>query len=68
MAGALADRVRGRTQIVAVTVNADNEELEEIIAFLKPDILQLHGAETPERVLNIKAVFGLPVMKAFSCA
>lgn len=66
MAGALADRVRGRTQIVAVTVNADNEELEEIIAFLKPDILQLHGAETPERVLNIKAVFGLPVMKAFS--
>lgn len=65
-AGALADRVRGRAKIVAVTVNADNEELEEIIAFLKPDILQLHGAENPERVLNIKAVFGLPVMKAFS--
>ncbi|MCY1665356.1 phosphoribosylanthranilate isomerase [Rhizobium sp. SL86] len=65
-AGALADRVRGRAKIVAVTVNADNEELEEIISFLKPDILQLHGAENPERVLNIKAVFGLPVMKAFS--
>ncbi|MFD1747231.1 phosphoribosylanthranilate isomerase [Rhizobium helianthi] len=65
-AGALADRVRGRAKIVAVTVDVDNEELEEIISFLKPDILQLHGHETAERVLNIKAVFGLPVMKAFS--
>lgn len=66
LAGTLADLVRGKAKIVAVTVDADNEELEEIIAFLKPDILQLHGSETAERVLNIKAVFGLPVMKAFS--
>ncbi len=65
-AGELADRVRGKTKIVAVTVDADNEELEEIISFLKPDILQLHGHESPERVLNVKAVFGLPVMKVFS--
>ncbi len=65
-AGALADRVRGRAKIVAVTVDADNEQLEEIISFLKPDILQLHGAESPERVLNVKAMFGLPVIKAFS--
>lgn len=65
-AGVLAESVRGKVKIVAVTVDADNEELEEIIAFLKPDILQLHGSETPERVLNVKAVFGLPVMKAFS--
>lgn len=65
-AGVLADRARGKVKIVAVTVDADNEMLEEIIAFVKPDIVQLHGHETPERVLNIKAVFGLPVMKAFS--
>jgi phosphoribosylanthranilate isomerase len=65
-AGALADSVRGKVKIVAVTVDADNEMLEEIISFVKPDILQLHGHESPERVLNIKAVFGLPVMKAFS--
>lgn len=65
-AGILADRVRARAKIVAVTVNADNEELEDIIAFLKPDILQLHGAETPDRVLTVKALYGLPVMKAFS--
>ncbi|WP_137130638.1 phosphoribosylanthranilate isomerase [Rhizobium sp. FY34] len=65
-AGILADRVRGWAKIVAVTVDADHEELEEIIAFLKPDILQLHGRETPEQVLGIKAMFGLPVMKAFA--
>jgi phosphoribosylanthranilate isomerase len=65
-AGALADRVRGRAKIVAVTVDADHEELEEIISYLKPDVLQLHGRETPEQVLGIKAMFGLPVMKAFA--
>lgn len=65
-AGILVEKVRGKTKIVAVTVDADNEELEEIIAYLKPDVLQLHGNETAERVLNVKAVFGLPVMKAFS--
>jgi phosphoribosylanthranilate isomerase len=65
-AGRLADRVRGRVKIVAVTVNADNDELDEIVDQLSPDMLQLHGSESPERVLNVKAVYGLPVMKAFS--
>lgn len=65
-AGRLADRVRGRAKIVAVTVNADNDTLDEIVDQLSPDILQLHGSESPERVLNVKAVYGLPVMKAFS--
>ncbi|MBD9389615.1 phosphoribosylanthranilate isomerase [Agrobacterium sp. AGB01] len=66
IAGKLADAARGRAKIVAVTVNADNDDLDEIIALLKPDILQLHGTETPERVLNVKAIYGLPVMKALS--
>jgi phosphoribosylanthranilate isomerase len=66
IAGKLADTVRGKVKIVAVTVNADNDDLDEIIALLKPDILQLHGSETPDRALNIKAIYGLPVMKAFS--
>ncbi len=65
-AGRLADRVRGRVKVVAVTVNADNDTLDEIVDQLSPDILQLHGSETPERVLNVKAVYGLPVMKALS--
>ncbi|WEX77433.1 phosphoribosylanthranilate isomerase [Sinorhizobium numidicum] len=65
-AGRLAERIRGRAKIVAVTVDADNDDLDEIVSALKPDILQLHGAESPERVLTVKAVYGLPVMKALS--
>ena len=65
-AGRLADRVRGRVKIVAVTVDADSDTLDEIVDQLSPDILQLHGKESPERVLTVKAVYGLPVMKAFS--
>ncbi len=65
-AGALADLVRGRAKIVAVTVDADNDELDEIVSLLRPDVLQLHGNESPERVLTVKAVYGLPVMKALS--
>lgn len=65
-AGRLADRVRGKVRIVAVTVDADSDTLDEIVDQLSPDILQLHGKESPERVLTVKAVYGLPVMKAFS--
>ncbi|OAP38848.1 N-(5'-phosphoribosyl)anthranilate isomerase [Sinorhizobium glycinis] len=65
-AGRLAERIRGRAKIVAVTVDADNDDLDEIVSALRPDILQLHGAEDPERVLTVKAIYGLPVMKALS--
>lgn len=63
-AGRLAERIRGRTKIVAVTVDAENDDLDEIVAALNPDILQLHGGEGPDRVLAVKAIYGLPVMKA----
>ncbi|MCX8999479.1 phosphoribosylanthranilate isomerase [Rhizobiaceae bacterium BDR2-2] len=66
LAGELADRARGRAKIVAVTVDADTDDLDEIVDQLKPDILQLHGSESPERVLTLKALYGLPVIKAFS--
>jgi phosphoribosylanthranilate isomerase len=65
-AGRLADRVRGRAKIVSVSVDADNDELDEIMAMIRPDILQLHGRESPDRVLTVKAVTGLPVWKALS--
>jgi phosphoribosylanthranilate isomerase len=65
-AGRLAERIRGKAKIVAVTVNADNDDLDEIVSAMSPDMLQLHGEESPERVLNIKAVYGLPVIKALS--
>jgi len=49
---------------VSLTVDASDDLLREIIAGLAPDYLQLHGQESPERVTEIKAVFGLPVIKA----
>ncbi|MEA2976946.1 MAG: phosphoribosylanthranilate isomerase [Alphaproteobacteria bacterium] len=60
----LGQRVRGRAGKVALTVDASDEMLAEIIAALRPDMLQLHGTETPERVAAVRARFGLPVMKA----
>lgn len=65
-AGRLRQAARGRAQAVAVTVDADNAFLDEIVAAMAPDMLQLHGSESPERVADVKARYGLPVMKAFS--
>ena len=49
-----------------MTVDADDAFLDEIVAEMRPDMLQLHGTETPERVAEVKARYGLPVMKALS--
>jgi phosphoribosylanthranilate isomerase len=53
---------------VAVVVDADDATLAAIIAALKPDLLQLHGAETPERAAAIRRMFERPVMKAIPVA
>jgi phosphoribosylanthranilate isomerase len=59
----LGERVQGRARKVAVTVDADDTLLASIIEALKPDMLQLHGHETPQRVAAVRERFGLPVMK-----
>ncbi|MER9934015.1 MULTISPECIES: phosphoribosylanthranilate isomerase [unclassified Mesorhizobium] len=63
-AGRLREAARGKATAVAVTVDASDAFLDEIVAQMQPDMLQLHGAETPERVAEVKARYGLPVMKA----
>jgi phosphoribosylanthranilate isomerase len=60
----LGARVRGRAKKVALSVDADDDYLAASIEALRPDILQLHGKETPERVVAVRTRFGLPVMKA----
>jgi phosphoribosylanthranilate isomerase len=60
----LGERVAGRAGKVALTVDANDETLRDIVNALKPDMLQLHGKETPERVAVVRSRFGLPVMKA----
>ena len=53
---------------VALTVNADDATLDAIVDAVPLDMLQLHGHETPERVAEVKARYGLPVMKAIGVA
>ncbi|MEP9351728.1 phosphoribosylanthranilate isomerase [Xanthobacter sp. KR7-225] len=65
---ALAAQVRHRALTVALTVDADDAALAAVIAALDPDILQLHGRESPQRVAAIRAAFGRPVMKALPVA
>jgi phosphoribosylanthranilate isomerase len=62
-ARALGARVHGRARKVALTVDADDVMLAQIVEALKPDLLQLHGGETPPRVAAVRETFGLPVMK-----
>lgn len=66
-AAALAERARTRgLQTVAVTVDMDDAGLNAIVNSMKPDWLQLHGGESPARAAEVKARYGLPVMKAFA--
>ena len=53
---------------VALVVNPSDAELDAITATVPLDMLQLHGCETPERVAEVKARYGLPVMKAVGIA
>lgn len=63
-AGALFARARGRAGIVAVTVDADDALLVEIMRDLRPDFIQLHGTETPERAGAVRAMTGAGIIKA----
>lgn len=63
-ARALAARGRGRAESVALLVEPDDGRVEEIMTQVSPDLIQLHGAETPERVSAIRALSGLPIIKA----
>jgi phosphoribosylanthranilate isomerase len=53
---------------VALVVNADNAFLDDLVALVPLDMLQLHGSESPDRVLDVKARYGLPVMKVVGVA
>ena len=64
VARGLAARARGRAGIVALMVDPDDALIEAVVASADPDILQLHGEETPERVAEVRRRWGKPVMKA----
>ncbi|MDP3409419.1 phosphoribosylanthranilate isomerase [Bosea sp. (in: a-proteobacteria)] len=64
----LAAMARGRAEIVALIVDHEPDEARHLVEWLRPDWLQLHGQETPERVGAIKDATGLCVMKALGIA
>ena len=67
-AGALLAGLPGGPLCVGLFVDADDAQLSETLAAAPLDILQLHGSESPARCAEIRARFGLPVMKAIGIA
>ena len=67
-ARALGRRVEGRAKVAALSVDADDETLERIADALSPDLMQLHGGETPARVKRIGELCARPTMKAIGVA
>ena len=60
----LADRARGKAEIVALVVDADDAQLTAIRDAVNPDHFQLHGKETPQRVAEVGRLTDRPVIKA----
>jgi len=67
-ARALAAGVPPGVAKVALVVDADDATLDEIVAKVPLDMLQLHGSESPARVAQVRERYGLPVMKAVGIA
>ena len=62
----LGRQANGRAVKVALTVDADDATLSNIMETLQPDILQLHGNETVARLRDIKQAFGVQLMKVLA--
>ncbi len=67
-AGELAALIPPSVRIVGVFVDPDDALLEEVLAHVSLDLIQLHGNESPERIAKIKALTGRPVLKAVRVA
>ncbi|CAO3414637.1 phosphoribosylanthranilate isomerase [Azospirillum doebereinerae] len=64
LAADLARLVPTGIRSVGLFVDPDDEFLEHVVGQVPLDLIQLHGKETPRRVAEIKARYGMPVMKA----
>jgi phosphoribosylanthranilate isomerase len=67
-AASLAKQARGKAQIVALTVDADEKMIEGIARDVSPDWLQLHGSEAPERLAAIRKLASAKLLKAVKVA
>ena len=64
----LSRQARGRALRVVLLVDADDAAIADAVEALDPDLLQLHGCESPERAAAIRSRFGRPVLKAIGIA
>jgi phosphoribosylanthranilate isomerase len=64
VAAALARQVGGRAKTVVLTVDASDDLLDQLVATIAPDAIQLHGHETPARVADVRQRLGRTVIKA----
>jgi phosphoribosylanthranilate isomerase len=60
----LAEAGRGRAKSVALLVNPDDDAVRRVVDEVDPDIIQLHGNESPARVAEIKQITQKPILKA----
>ena len=60
----LAAKARGRAKVVALMVDPDDALVKQVVTAVDPDLIQLHGEETPERVREIKRLSGKAIIKA----
>lgn len=64
----LALQAKGRAQRVVLLVNPGDEDVAQAVEAINPDLIQLHGSETPARVAEIRSMVKRPVMKALGVA
>lgn len=64
----LVQRVRGRAKIVALVVDENDLMIKSIEELIRPNVIQLHGSETPERVAEIRSLTTAKIMKAVKVA
>ena len=60
----LALQAKGRAQRVVLLVNPGDEDIAQAVEAINPDLIQLHGSETPARVAEIRSMVKRPVLKA----
>lgn len=64
----LAALLRGRVRIVTLMVDPTDSAVDEVVAAISPDLIQLHGHESPSRAASIAARAGRPIIKALAIA
>lgn len=64
----LSLQAKGRAQRVVLLVDPGDEDVAQAVEAINPDLIQLHGHETPARVAEIRSIVRRPVMKAVGIA